>query len=65
MDHILKDKVKTYYGGIAKKVNQSTKASCGCGAGCCGDNEADSKLYTKEFLEQLPEEAVNASLGCA
>lgn len=65
MDHELKDKVKTYYGGIAKKVNESTKASCSCSSGCCGDSKADSKLYTKEYLEQLPEEAVNASLGCA
>jgi len=65
MDHNLKNKVKTYYGGIAKRAAKGSKASCGCGSGCCGNNEADSNLYTREFLENLPEEAVNVSLGCA
>lgn len=65
MDKSIKGKVKSYYGGIAKKVNSSSKVSCGCGAACCGDNSNNSSIYTKEYLEGLPDEAVNASLGCA
>jgi arsenite methyltransferase len=64
MDNI-KGKIKSYYGGIAKKVTAKSKSSCGCGAGCCGDITNNSKLYTKEFIDDLPIEAVNASLGCA
>ena len=64
MDNI-KGKIKSYYGGIAKKVTAKSRSSCGCGSGCCGDITNNSKLYTKEFIEGLPLEAVNASLGCA
>lgn len=65
MDKSIKGKVKSYYGGIAKNVSSNSKASCGCGAACCGDISDSSSIYTKEYLEGLPEEAVNASLGCA
>lgn len=66
MDHELKSKVRTYYGGIAKKVGGGAKASCCCGgSGCCGDMEDGTELYTKEYLDHLPEEAVLASQGCA
>jgi SAM-dependent methyltransferase len=61
----IKGKVKAYYGNIAKKVNAESKASCGCGTSCCSTTEDNSKLYSKEFIEGLPAEAVNASLGCA
>lgn len=64
MNKELKDKVKAFYGGIAKKVDKKTKCSCGCGTSCCGD-AVDSKLYSKDYIANLPEEAVNASLGCA
>jgi arsenite methyltransferase len=65
MDKNIKGKVKAYYGGIAKKVSSNSKASCGCGSACCGDISDNSNIYTREYLEGLPEEAVNASLGCA
>lgn len=65
MEKSIISKVKTYYGGIAKKVSSSSKASCGCGSACCGDITNNSNIYTKEYLEGLPEDAVNASLGCA
>ncbi|WPC39988.1 arsenite methyltransferase [Clostridium sp. JS66] len=65
MGNNIKGKVKAYYGGIAKKVSAKSKASCGCGTSCCGDTSNNSNLYTKEFIEGLPEEAINASLGCA
>jgi arsenite methyltransferase len=61
----VKGKVKAYYGGIAKKVSTEPKASCGCGTSCCGDVKNNSNMYTKEFIEGLPDEAVNVSLGCA
>jgi arsenite methyltransferase len=65
MDKNIKGKIKSYYGGIAKSVNSTSKSSCGCGTACCGDISNNSSIYTKEYLEGLPEDAVNASLGCA
>lgn len=65
MSNSIKGQIKSYYGGIAKKVNSETKVSCGCGTSCCGDITNDSLLYNKEYIDGLPEEAVNASLGCA
>lgn len=65
MEKNIKDEIKTYYGGIAKKVSENSKASCGCKASCCGNTSNESVLYSKEFTEGLPVEAINASLGCA
>ncbi|MCM8709432.1 arsenite methyltransferase [Clostridium sp. SYSU_GA19001] len=65
MDNNIKGKIKSYYGGIAKKVSSNLKASCGCGNACCGNISDNANIYTKEYLEGLPEDAVNASLGCA
>ena len=66
MDHVLRNKVKSHYGGLAKKVNSTPKASCSCGSGCCGGElEDNADLYTKEYLDKLPEDAIRASLGCA
>jgi arsenite methyltransferase len=61
----LKEEIKTYYGGIAKKVTETSKTSCGCGSSCCGDKTNDNGLYPPELLKGLPAEAVTASLGCA
>lgn len=65
MKNNVKGQVKAYYGSIAKKVTTNSKSSCGCGTSCCGDVTNNSYLYTKEYINGLPEEAVNASLGCA
>lgn len=65
MNSNIKGQIKSYYGGIAKKVTAQSKSSCGCGISCCGDASKDSSLYTKEFIDGLPKEAINASLGCA
>lgn len=46
-------------------MRSNSKVSCGCGTLCCGDITNNSNIYTKEYLEGLPEDAVNASLGCA
>ncbi|WP_026884730.1 arsenite methyltransferase [Clostridium akagii] len=57
----IKNEVKSYYGNIAKRVNSKSKNACGCGS----DTTNNSKLYTKDFIQGLPDEVVNASLGCA
>jgi 2-polyprenyl-3-methyl-5-hydroxy-6-metoxy-1,4-benzoquinol methylase len=61
----IQDEIKTYYGGIAKKVSENSKASCGCGTSCCGDTAKESILYSEDFTAGIPVEAINASLGCA
>lgn len=65
MNNDVKGKVKKFYGGIAKKVNASSKSSCCCSSSCCGDVSNNSINYDMEYLKGLPKEAVNASLGCA
>lgn len=64
MNNDIKGKVKEYYGNIAKKVDKKTKCSCGCRTSCC-DDMTNSNLYSSDYIADLPEEAVNASLGCA
>lgn len=59
----VREEIREYYGGIARKVSGNAGKSCGCGASCCCGPE--SELYSAEELEGLPEEAVEASLGCA
>jgi SAM-dependent methyltransferase len=67
----VKDEIKAYYGGIAKRVSANKKSSC-CGSGsCCGgeasacETDNNSSLYSAEYIAGLPEEAIKASLGCA
>jgi ubiquinone/menaquinone biosynthesis C-methylase UbiE len=67
----VRDEIKTFYGGIAKRVSAAKKSSC-CGSGSCGCGETaaseqdnDSSLYSAEYIAGLPEEAIKASLGCA
>ena len=56
--------VKKAYGNIAKNVTDKPASSCSCGpSSCCGD--ASQKDYDLEMLKDLPQEAINASLGCA
>lgn len=61
----IKNEIKKYYGGIAKKVSENKKSSCCGGSSCCGDAKDDTGLYSAEYIAGLPIEAVNASLGCA
>lgn len=70
MSEEIKEKVKEHYGSIAKKVDSSSESSCCssascCSSSCCGDVSDTTMNYTPEYLEGLPIEAVNASLGCA
>jgi len=65
MEFDVKEKVREYYGNIAKKAEKNSKSSCcSCASSCCGDSD-DIAFYDKEDLKGLPEEAVNLSLGCA
>lgn len=65
MDFDVKEQVKKHYGDIAKKVNKESKSSC-CSQKCeCNDISNTSVIYKGENLQDLPKEAINASLGCA
>lgn len=61
----VKNKVKKYYGKIAKKVNSGVGNNCCSTSSCCGDISKSSLIYEGENLNDLPKEAVEASLGCA
>jgi SAM-dependent methyltransferase len=75
----VKSVVKQKYGEAARRAAVGQKASCGCGTGggpstafgavpsesgdgCC--DPITSNLYAPEELDQLPVEAIVASLGC-
>lgn len=59
----IKMNVKKYYGSIASRVKQESESNCGCSTSCCGSGNSD--IYELGYLENLPREAINASLGCA
>lgn len=61
----IQEEIKKHYGGIAKRVSETTKSSCCGDRACYGDATNDSTLYSAEYIAGLPEEAINASLGCA
>ncbi len=60
----MEEEIKSYYGGIAKKVSETTTSSCCVAATCC-NSITDSSLYTLDYIAGLPSEAISASLGCA
>lgn len=69
MSEELKAAIRTRYGAVASAVAQtgSCCAPAGAASGCCGDG-ADSEitrdLYDAIQVEELPDAAVMASLGC-
>lgn len=65
MEFNVKEKVKDYYGSIAKEVMEKKGGSCGCNSSCCSDISNTSVIYDLEHLVDLPEAALTASLGCA
>ncbi len=70
MESQVHSKVQKYYGGIAKNITQGQHQSCcGCGSSgnqsCCDGISSSTIIYNGENLNDLPKEAVDASLGCA
>lgn len=64
MESEIRLSVKETYGNIAKNIG----ANSGCGCGCTPVSDISgisTDLYRKIDLENLPEKAVQASLGCA
>jgi len=59
----MKKEVKKYYGGIASRVKQESEGNGGGSSSCCG--KGNSNIYDLKYLDDLPVEAINASLGCA
>jgi SAM-dependent methyltransferase len=62
----VKELVKEKYGQAALRARTGAASSC-CGAGpssCCGPDPITSGLYESGETAALPQEAVNASLGC-
>jgi len=57
----MKDEIKKYYGGIASSVTTGT----GEAPSCCCKPQKSQILYDDEYLDDLPEEALKASIGCA
>jgi SAM-dependent methyltransferase len=69
----LREEVRRRYAESAQSVLDESAAGCGCGSGsCCDDSQASAVgsakfgevLYEAEQRDELPEEAVLASLGC-
>lgn len=62
----IRDKVKEFYGEIARKVEQNANCSCGSGSSCCAPISSTAlPLYDADSIANLPHEAISASLGCA
>jgi arsenite methyltransferase len=62
-DSEITEKVRDRYASAAVRVIQSG----GCGPGCCGSTSYDpvtSDLYAADETAQVPEAAIQASLGC-
>jgi ubiquinone/menaquinone biosynthesis C-methylase UbiE len=62
----VRDVVKEKYGQAALRARSGAASSC-CGTGassCCGPDPITSGLYETGETAALPQEAVNASLGC-
>tara|TARA_Y100000294_G_scaffold127574_1_gene119133 strand:- start:14 stop:853 length:840 start_codon:yes stop_codon:yes gene_type:complete len=62
----VKEIVKEKYGQVAAKIRSEGEGSC-CGPTCCGEGGPDAitrDLYDAGEKQQLPDDAVAASLGC-
>lgn len=70
MESQIHSKVQEHYGAIAKSITERQNQSCcGCGStgnpSCCDGISSSAVIYKGENLNDLPKEAVDASLGCA
>lgn len=64
-DASLKDVVKEKYGSAALRLTSGGSSCCGAApANSCGCDPITSNLYNAEQSEQIPSEAMLASLGC-
>lgn len=66
MSSDLKETVRQKYAEAALRVTSEGKTSC-CSTSCCGGSDVDpitSNLYSAGEAATLPQDAVNASLGC-
>jgi len=66
MDKDIRQEVREFYGRLAEQAKSGSPASC-CSGGtsCCTPIANAIVLYDLDNLENLPEKAVNFSLGCA
>jgi ubiquinone/menaquinone biosynthesis C-methylase UbiE len=64
-DAQIKEEVRKRYTRAAQRAQETAKESAG--GSCCGDdsgNAISSRLYNTDEIQELPQEAVIASLGC-
>ncbi len=57
----IRDAVRERYAGAARDAQSHRRASCGCDS---GPNISESQLYDLSQIQDLPDGAVLASLGC-
>jgi len=63
-DNTVRTAVREKYGAIAQSIKTTGETSC-CGPiACCGGDPITSHLYSDAEKEDLPSDAVAASLGC-
>src|SRR5689334_12116771 len=66
-DEQLREQVRQRYGQAALRVTSGDAGCCGAETGCCGGGEKDaitSDLYSALEAQEVPSEALLASLGC-
>lgn len=57
----IREAVRRRYAAAARSVQRQSPSGCGCGASCCDSSPA---LYDPALLQEVPEAATLASLGC-
>jgi arsenite methyltransferase len=63
-DQNLKEVVKDKYAEVARRIASGGSSCCGATSSCCGADPITSSLYESAQTDQIPEEALLASLGC-
>lgn len=61
MEFDVRKEVKEFYGGIASDISKGDISSCAC----CDEISKTSVIYDGVELDDLPIEAISASLGCS
>ena len=60
----IKDALKEKYGQAAMRVRSEKGSCCGASSSACGADPVTSNLYDSQQANQIPAEALRASLGC-